>query len=124
MHLNKKVQYGVLFVLHLAKVGRTTVEEAANVLNLSKSFLDQIARKLRIEGIVRSIRGPKGGYELNGEPTIGNVLDALGPVGFLTYEEAEEYLDGPSSNQTFLSWIGEIGTALAPIFNQKISGLA
>jgi len=46
---------------------------------MSINFLEQIARKLRIAGILEVVRGPGGGYLINKafhDITIGEILDA------------------------------------------------
>lgn len=96
MKINKAVQYGILFTLYLAKAGRCTVDNVAESLGLSKSFLEQVARKLRIAGLVKVTRGNVGGYSLNGNPSIKNIFDALSPVSLLGKEEANSYPHGSS----------------------------
>lgn len=80
MKLNKKIQYGLLFGLYLSRAGRVKVSIAAEQLGLSKSLLEQVAVALRRQGVFNSIRGPGGGYELNGDPSIKDFFDVLSPV--------------------------------------------
>lgn len=94
MRINKKAQYGVLLCLYIARAGRATIPEASANLKLSTPFLEQIARKLRIAGILTSVRGVKGGYEMPGEPTIAQILKALSPASILTPEENRDYTRG------------------------------
>ena len=53
----------------------------ANEEELSPEFIEQIFFKLKKVGLIRSIRGPKGGFVLNENPseiTIKTILDAVG----------------------------------------------
>ncbi len=83
MKLNKKLQLGLLFTLYLTRSGRTTLASAAEGLKVSQSFLEQVARKLRLANVVKAYKGPAGGYELLGEPLVIDVFNALSPVCLL-----------------------------------------
>lgn len=83
MKLNQKIQYGLLFGLYLSRAGRANVEDIAEQLGLSKAMLEQVAAKLRRDNVVKSIRGPGGGYELIGDPSAKDFFDALEPVRLL-----------------------------------------
>ena len=53
--------------------------EKAGEPTMSLNFLEQIARKLRIAGILRVVRGPGGGYIIDKEIhliSIGDLLEA------------------------------------------------
>lgn len=78
MKLNKKQQNGLLLVLYIARAGRCKLSDAAEQLQLPLPFLVQIGTRLCRAGVLCSFRGPGGGFELNGEPTIGQVILNLG----------------------------------------------
>lgn len=62
--------------------------------NIPLHYLEQLFRKLRIAGIVHSVRGPGGGYIMNQEPktiTVKNLLDAVEE-----HAEVEEDLVAPT----------------------------
>lgn len=77
MRVNKDVEYGLLLGFYLARAGRGTLETVALNLGLSVAFLGQVARKLRQAGVIKSVRGPGGGYELNLSSTLLDVFQAL-----------------------------------------------
>ena len=54
-------------VLHLAKGGGKTITtaEAADVMKVSAAHLSKIFQRLAKSGIVKPVRGPKGGYLLS-----------------------------------------------------------
>ena len=71
MWITRKTDYATRAVLALAIHGRETplsVQELADRIQVSGSYLEQIMAQLRGAGIVRSERGPKGGYRLNHAP--------------------------------------------------------
>jgi Rrf2 family cysteine metabolism transcriptional repressor len=120
MKLNKKMQYAVLFSLYVSRAGRATVEVAADNLSLSRSFLEQVARKLRIAGVVKSVRGPNGGYELVGDPTVYDVLTAVAPVKLLG-PEATDYKSGKAEERAFYRFALNLGNSIMPVLRKSIS---
>jgi Rrf2 family iron-sulfur cluster assembly transcriptional regulator len=84
MRLTTKGRYGVRAVLNLATQNQNhpiSISQISQEENLSPEFLEQIFFKLKKAGVIRSIRGPKGGFVLNWEPaevTIKAILDAVG----------------------------------------------
>jgi Rrf2 family protein len=126
MKLGMKAQYGVLFVLFLHQQGPDTTTrtyEAARTLDLSTAFLEQVARQLRLAGIIRSVRGPGGGYQLIGMPTIGQVLEAVGVEPILDKDQDSKFKTAGKPGRGFLSMLGLFGTALMPVMNAPISTL-
>lgn len=120
MKINKKTQYGLLLVLYLCRSGRSTLETISLNLGLSKSFLEQVARDLRLYEVVRSIRGPNGGYEVLGEPTVKDVWMALGDSDLISSFDRYEYKTGKTEHRALLSCIIGFQAALIPLFNQKV----
>lgn len=61
--LSSKLQHALMF-LNEVKTSDTPIssQSIAEKYRLSLSFLEQICRQLRIAGIVKSIRGPGGGF--------------------------------------------------------------
>lgn len=72
MWITKKSDYATRAVLALAldhqAGGLLNVAEIAERVGIPPSFLEQIMAQLRGAGIVRSERGPAGGYRLNHPP--------------------------------------------------------
>jgi Rrf2 family protein len=124
MRLNRKVQYGLLFVLYITRAGRVTIESAAEGLGLSTSFLEQVARNLRLAGVVKSIRGTHGGYELEGDPNMQAVFEALSPVNLLGREEFKGYSKGSSEHRALAHYVASLGLALAPLLKRKVRNVS
>lgn len=124
MKLSKKLQYGLLLVLYISRGGRVTIEGAAEGLGLSRPFLEQVARLLRISGVIKSVRGPNGGYELAGEPTVNDVFNSLSPVKLLDKSELFAYGIGvPPEHRALSAYVSNMQASLAPVLNRKIKNL-
>jgi len=67
MHVTAKADYAVRAVVELADSAQDSprkVDEVAQAQKIPVSFLENILTQLRSSGIVRSQRGPEGGYWL------------------------------------------------------------
>lgn len=85
--LTKKGKYGLKALIHLAQLapGETAfVADVASQNNISKKFLDTILLEMRNAGLLRSKKGPGGGYALSkpaSEIFIGQAIRVLdGPL--------------------------------------------
>jgi Rrf2 family protein len=56
---------------------RVSVKEIAKVLNASEAHLAKIFQKLTRAGIVHSVRGPQGGFELSRSPKHVSFLEII-----------------------------------------------
>ncbi len=60
--------------------GATSITDISKEEGISVAYLEQLLNKLRHEGLVESIRGPKGGYILSkstGSITVGDIVKTL-----------------------------------------------
>jgi Rrf2 family protein len=87
LRLSTKGQYGVRAMFELAKhyeKGPLTIKEIAERQDVSVAYLEQLLNKLRRSRLIKSRKGPGGGYVINRRPeqiSIGMILNALeGPV--------------------------------------------
>lgn len=84
MRLTTKGRYGVRAVVNLAAAGQNrpiSISQIAEQEELSPEFLEQIFFRLKKAGLIRSVRGPKGGFLLNRSPadiSVKTILDAVG----------------------------------------------
>ncbi|MGN0839007.1 MAG: RrF2 family transcriptional regulator [Pyramidobacter sp.] len=85
MKVSTRGHYGLRAVVVIAKMAQEglpiSVSDVARQEDLSTTYLEQLVSKLRRAGILRSYRGPHGGYELVKDPdhiTVAEVLDAAG----------------------------------------------
>lgn len=83
MRLTTKGRYAVTAMLDLAlhgKSGPVSLADISQRQDISLSYLEQLFSKLRRNDLVRSIRGPGGGYQLSRvdeEIYIAQVVDAV-----------------------------------------------
>lgn len=99
MWITRRTDYATRAVLALALVedGRPRkVHELAAATRTPVTVLEQVLPQLRTAGVVRSERGPAGGYRLNhppGEITLGRVVrlfeGQLAPIPCATRHEPE-----------------------------------
>ena len=83
MQLTTKGRYAVTAMLDLASTDSTrpvTLDMISQRQNISLSYLEQLFAKLRKASLVKSIRGPGGGYLLNVDPvdvTLTEIIEAV-----------------------------------------------
>jgi Rrf2 family iron-sulfur cluster assembly transcriptional regulator len=83
MKLTTKGRYAVTAMLDLALHNGNqpvSLAEISERQDISLSYLEQLFAKLRKAGLVVSMRGPGGGYQLNGTPADIVVADIIGAV--------------------------------------------
>ena len=83
MKLSTRGRYGLRAICYIAEnqdKGFIPVSEISENLNLSENYLEQLVRMLKKDGLIKSSRGPKGGYKINNDLnkiTIGQILRSL-----------------------------------------------
>ncbi len=80
MKLSTKGRYAVMAMVDLAAhfgEGPITLAEIASRQDISLSYLEQLFAKLRRADLVRSVRGPGGGYKLGYSPDDMRVSDII-----------------------------------------------
>jgi len=83
LKLTSKGRYAVTAMLDLAfhsEVGPVTLSEISKRQDISLSYLEQLFTRLRKRQLVRSTRGPGGGYSLNkpaGQLAVAEIVAAV-----------------------------------------------
>ena len=83
MNLSKKSRYGITALIDLAVYAKDQCVQLSSIAernNISVKYLEQIFSSLRKAGLVRSVKGPQGGYLLAKSPesiTVADVIYAL-----------------------------------------------
>jgi len=83
MQLTTKGRYAVTAMLDLASKESSkpeTLDKISQRQNISLSYLEQLFAKLRKASLVKSVRGPGGGYLLNVSPeeiTLTEIIEAV-----------------------------------------------
>jgi len=97
MHVTAKADYAVRAIVELADSSQDSprkVDEVAQAQNIPVSFLENILTQLRSSGLVRSQRGPEGGYWLAhpaDEVNLAQIIRAVeGPLVGVRGQRPEE----------------------------------
>ena len=113
MLLSSKGRIAVTAMVDVAlrgSFGPVPLNDIALRQHVSLSYLEQLFSKLRLQGLVTSIRGPGGGYSLGGSIEGITVADILSAVE-----------DGPTStNQQVASSVQEMTQDLWDAMNAKV----
>jgi Rrf2 family protein len=87
LRISRKIDYAIRAMIHLASIPPGTVvpfREIGKQMGVPEDFLAKILKTLVDHGIVRSTRGPHGGYKLARPAETINVLEVIeaaeGPV--------------------------------------------
>lgn len=82
MKINTQIRYGVRALCYISYNGQENpvqVRDISAAEGISPRYIEQIFQKLKRAGIVRSVRGPYGGYYLARKPEeirVGDVIRA------------------------------------------------
>lgn len=111
LRLSTKCQYGVRAMFEIAtgyNSGPVTIREISEKQDVSVAYLEQILNQLRKAGIIKSVKGPGGGYILDKEPgsiSIGTILKELeGPVAITSCLDPKEGCIRVEGCVTHLLW--------------------
>ncbi|MEW6116991.1 MAG: Rrf2 family transcriptional regulator [Nitrospirota bacterium] len=111
LKLSTKGQYGVRAMYEIARGfpdTPVTIKEISERQDVSVAYLEQILNKLRKAGIIKSIKGPGGGYLLSASPdkiSIAAILNELeGPVAITSCLEPGEGCVRADKCVTHLLW--------------------
>ncbi len=80
MKLSTRGRYGLRAICYIAEnqeKGFIPVSEISEKLNLSENYLEQLVRMLKKEKLIKSSRGPKGGYKISRDLWIFWICDFL-----------------------------------------------
>ncbi|MBM4348550.1 MAG: Rrf2 family transcriptional regulator [Deltaproteobacteria bacterium] len=90
MRISTKIRYGARAMLELASrygEGPVDLKEIAKKEDISLKYLEQVIIPLRTAGLVKSIRGSKGGYSLARPPSeicLNDLVEVLdGPIDLI-----------------------------------------
>ena len=122
MKISTKIRYGARAMLELAShygEGPIELKEIAKRENISPKYLEQVINPLRAAGLVKSIRGAKGGYSLAKPPSeicLYDVVETLdGPLNLLECLRDSKVCQKVPSCVTRDIW-QEVSEAISKIF--------
>jgi Rrf2 family protein len=111
LRLSTKGQYGVRAMFEIAKgypSTPTNIKDISERQEVTVPYLEQILGTLRRSGLIKSVRGPGGGYLLVEDPaqvSIGDILKELeGPVAITSCLDPEEGCSRVDSCVTHMLW--------------------
>lgn len=94
MRISSKGRYALSSMIYIAKqygsVQNCTVVSIAEKLGISKIYLEQVFSLLKRAGLVISVKGSQGGYQLAYAPDKITLLDILKASELSMFEETEE----------------------------------
>jgi len=112
MHVTAKADYAVRATVELADSSQQSprkVDEVARAQSIPVSFLENILTQLRSAGVVRSQRGPEGGYWLSrpaDQLTLADVIRAVeGPLVGVRGQRPEEVEYAGSAESLTKVWV-------------------
>ncbi|HBR21622.1 MAG TPA: transcriptional regulator [Nitrospiraceae bacterium] len=111
MRLSTKGQYGVRAMFEIARGypdKPISIKGIAERQDVSVAYLEQILNKLKNGGLIRSVKGPGGGYVLSKKPadvSISAILNELeGPVAITSCLDPEEGCVRVDGCVTYMLW--------------------
>ncbi|BAU48133.1 transcriptional regulator [Sulfurifustis variabilis] len=122
MKLTTKGRYAVTAMLDLAlhyEKGTVTLADIARRQGISLSYLEQLFAKLRRCGLVDSVRGPGGGYNLAAHPskiTVAQIVAAINENIDATRCGGERNCQGDEACLTHQLW-EELSTRIYEFLN-------
>lgn len=90
MKISRKLRYGLRAMISLAlyyQTGYVSAKDISNSESIPLDYLEQIFNKLKQAGLVKTTRGPHGGYALSRTPSsikIKDIMDVLDASPYLT----------------------------------------
>ncbi len=131
MKLGTKVRYGTRAMLDLAMRPRdevTSLKEVAERQDVSQKYLEHLFSSLQAAGLVRSARGPRGGYALARLPqeiTVRDIYEVLeGSEGFSPCTSDPEVCDRYDVCVTHELWARMHAEAMRVLDETTIADLA
>jgi Rrf2 family protein len=120
--ISTKGTYGLAAICELSKRKGDSPMQTKDIAlnaNIPQNYLEQLLGKLRRAGIVKSIRGAKGGYSLARNPEDIKVLDIL-----IALEDDLKIVDKQVEHPTLNLFFEDIGDDVKNLFNISIIKLA
>jgi Rrf2 family iron-sulfur cluster assembly transcriptional regulator len=126
MKLSTRGRYGTRLMVDLARhyhQGSIPLKDIARRQDLSVKYLEQLIIPLKAAGLIRSVRGAKGGYRLARKPdeiSVAQVIDVLeGGVSLVDCVNHPEVCGHEAECPTRPIWLG-----MSQLLKEKLSSLS
>lgn len=89
MKISAQDEYGLRILLQIARASEDeglNLSQLSELEKISQPYAAKITRSLRLGGLIKSIRGHKGGYTLAKEPGSMTVNEVLKTLGGMMYD--------------------------------------
>ena len=125
MKVSSRGRYGLRVMIELASQfgsGPVLVDEIAKKQEISGKYIHVIVSGLKSAGLVRSVRGPNGGYELTRDPSRITALDVISALeGRIA--PAECVLDSSSCSRSANCASRDVWCQIASVVDVVLSAL-
>jgi Rrf2 family protein len=122
MHITREADYAIRCVLHLTEhIGEpVSVDDIAETQGIPRTFTAKILQRLVKADILKSTRGPKGGFMLSRQPACISLLDVIeaiqGPVALNLC-----VIDSKYCNRSSLCSVHPVWVEINGEFRQRLS---
>ena len=128
MRISARTEYALMALIELAQrkdAQPIQSRDIASRASIPKPFLDQLLLDLRRAGLVRSVRGPGGGYVLARAAEEVTVRDAVAAVegGALSTQCGPRTADGEPSRRSAACALAEVWKAVDDSTNVLLAGV-
>jgi len=120
MTITTKTQYGILALLELAEHYQKELVQISDIVrrrSVPKNYIEQILNRLTKTGMVKSVRGNKGGYVLGVHP------DNLTLIAIIEALEGEIRLDNGHLSAALTEVLEKIKNTVRDMLNISLSQL-
>ena len=113
MKISTKGRYALRAIVELAEYSEkikkhVPLKELAKRQNMSEKYLENIFTSLKNNGIVKSLRGARGGYYLSKEPDKITALDVInaieGPISVVDCCTSKKFCSNSNKCKTIKLW--------------------
>lgn len=111
MRISSKGRYALVAMIYMAEhfnCGKfITVISISEKFRISKIYLEQVFALLKKGGLVTSVKGSQGGYQISHSPDEITVYDILSAIENTLFEDAEETVaeSSPAIEKTLRSYV-------------------
>lgn len=128
MKLTSRGKYAIQAILDLVQNSNgkaVKLQDIAQRQTISLFYLEQLFRQLRQGGVVKSVRGPGGGYVLSKSPSETSVSSILASVKeVMDYSTKIKLSDDPTPEAKALSrFAASLSTSVKQVLDKKLSDL-